>query len=224
MLIQELFNQALTQFPLSVNFTPRDTSPAQLYVTASAYSTFPNMLIGVDVALDGNPLGSLTLFANEAYSHKALVARLFPVEFNDLDQHTLTFSPSTPNTVCDFNDAIGATLLMISDVPPFVWNPTGPSPQYTTYQSQISGPALLFFSGSAFMSGGGSMGVEVVIGGQPVAISQMQAGDTTHEAFPPRFTQVMLKYSKDPIEIGFSTNSGEVASDQNDNYQLALIY
>ena len=38
------------------------------------------------------------------------------------------------------------------------------------------------------------------------------------------FTQVMLKYSKDPIQIGFSTNSGEVRSDQNDHYQLALIY
>jgi hypothetical protein len=126
--------------------------------------------------------------------------------------------------VCDFNDAIGATLLMIADVPPFVWNPTGPIPQYTSYQSQISGPALLFFSGSAFMSGGGPMGIVVVIEGEPVAVSQMQAGAMSHEALPPRFTQVMLKYSKDPIQIGFSTDSGEVASDQNDNYQLALIY
>jgi hypothetical protein len=124
MLIQELFNQAVTQFPLSVKFTPRDTSPAQLYVTASAYSTVANKPIGVNVALDGKPLGSLMLFANEATSHKALVAMLFPVEFDDLSPHTLTFSAATPNTRCDINDAIGATLLMIADVPPFVWNTT----------------------------------------------------------------------------------------------------
>ena len=224
MQIQELFNQAVTQFPLSVKFTPRDTSPAQLYVTASAYSTTPNQPIGVNVALDGEPLGALMLFANEAISHKALVAKLFPVQFDDLNPHTLTFSAATPNTVCDFNDAIGATLLMIADVAPFVWNTTGPIPQYTTYQSQISGPALLFFSGSAYQNGGGTMGLEVVIAGQPAAISQLQAVSMSHEALPPRFTQVMLKYSKDPIQIGFSTSTGEVASDQNDNYQLAIIY
>jgi hypothetical protein len=224
MQIQELFNQAVTQFPLSVKFTPRDTSPAQLYVTASAYSNAPNQPIGVNVALDGKPLGSLKLFANEATSHKALVSMLFPVQFDDLNPHTLTFSAATPNTVCDANDVVGATLLMIADVPPFVWNTTGPVPQYTTYQSQISGPALLFFSGSAYHAGGGTIGLEVVIAGQPVAISQLQAGPMSHVALPPRFTQVMLKYSKDPIEIGFSTSTGDVGSDKNDTYQLALIY
>ena len=224
MQVQELFNQAVTPFPMSVKFTPSDTSPAQLYVTASAYSNAPNQPIGVNVALDGKPLGSLMLFANEAISHKALVSRLFPVKFDDLSPHTLTFTAATPNTVCDFNDTIGATLLMIADVAPFVWNTNGPIPQYTTYQSQISGPALLFFSGSAYQNGGGLMGLEVVIAGQPVAISQLQAVSMTHEAFPPRFTQVMLKYSKDPIQIGFSTSTGEVASDQNDNYQLAIIF
>ena len=30
--------------------------------------------------------------------------------------------------------------------------------------------------------------------------------------------------SKDPIQIGFSTSTGDVGSDQNDVYQLAIIY
>lgn len=222
--IQELFNQAVTQFPLTVKFTPRDTSPALLYVTASAWSNQPNQLIGVKVALDGNPLGSLMLFANEATSHKALVAMLFPVKFDDLNPHTLTFSAATPSTKCDVNDAIGASLLMISGVSPFLWNVNGPIPEYTTFQSQVSGPALLFFSGSAYQSGGGPIGIEVVVAGNPVAISQFQASTSSHQAFPPRFTQVMLPYSKDPIQIGFSMNSGDISSDANDNYQLALIY
>jgi hypothetical protein len=224
MLVQEVCNQTLAQFPLTVKFTPSATSPALLYVTASAWSVTPNQLIGVNVALDGAPLGSLMLFANEATSHKALVAMLFPVEFKDFSPHTLTFSAATPNTRCDVNDVVGAMLLMISDEPSFLWNPKGPIPQYTTMKSQVSGPALLFFSGSAYMNGGGQIGVEVVLNHEPVAISQIQAGSMSHTALPPRFTQIMLKYSEDPVQIGFSTNSGEVSSDQNDFFQLAVIY
>ncbi len=222
--IQELFNTFFTQFPMSVKFTPRDTAPALLYITASAFSTAPNQLIGITAALDGKPLGNLMIFANEAQSHKALVTVLFSVQFNDLNPHTLSFSAATPYTKCDFNDIVGASLLMISDVAPFVWNTAGPIPQYTTFQSKVSGPALLFFSGSAYESGGGPIGIEVVIAGKPVAISQFQASTSNHQAFPPRFTQVMLPYSKDPIPIGFSTNSGDISSDANDYYQLALIY
>jgi hypothetical protein len=222
--IQELFNTSFTQFPMSVKFTPRDTAPALLYITASAYSTAPNQLIGITVALDGKPLGNMVIFANEASSHKALVTVLFSVQFTDLNPHTLSFSAATPYTKCDPNDIVGASLLMISDVAPFVWNTAGPLPQYTTFQSQVSGPALLFFSGSAFRNGGGPIGIEVVIAGKPVAISQFQASTSSHQAAPPRFTQVMLPYSKDPIPIGFSTNSGDISSDANDYYQLALIY
>lgn len=222
--IQELFNTSFTQFPMSVKFTPRDTAPALLYITASAYSTAPNQLIGITVALDGKPLGNMVIFANEASSHKALVTVLFSVQFTDLNPHTLSFSAATPYTKCDPNDIVGASLLMISDVAPFLWNTAGPLPQYTTFQSQVSGPALLFFSGSAFRNGGGPIGIEVVIAGKPVACSQFQASASSHQACPPRFTQVMLPYSKDPIPIGFSMNSGDISSDANDYYQLALIY
>ena len=222
--IQELFNQSFAQFPMSVKFTPHDTSPALLYVTASAFSTTANQLIGITVSLDDKPLGNLMMFANEASSHKALVAMLFLVQFDDLNPHTLTFSAATKYTTADRNDAVGASLLMISGVAPFVWNTNGPIPQYTTFQSDVSGPALLFFSGSAYTSGGGPVGIEVVIAGNPVAISKFQASTSSHQAFPPRFTQVMLPYSKDPIQIGFSMNSGDISSDANDYYQLALIY
>jgi len=222
--IQELFNKAFTQFPLSVQFTPQDTDPAQLYITASAYSNKPSSLIGINVALDGKPLGSITVFANVATSHMALVAKLFPVEFTDLKPHTLTFTAATPATVCDFNDAVGASIIMVSGVEPFVWNAAGPIPQYTTFQSAGSAPAMLFFSGSAFQNGGGLTGLVVVIDGKPVATSQFYASTSGHQAFPARFTQIMVPYSKDPIPIGFSTSTGEVSSDANDNYQLALIY
>jgi hypothetical protein len=222
--IQELFNTSFTQFPMNVKFTPRDTAPAQLYVTASAFSSAPNQMIGIAVALDGKPLGNLTLFANEAQSHKALVTTLFSVQFDDLNPHTLTLTAATPYTRCDANDTVGAALLMSSDVEPFVWNTDGPLPQYTTFRSQGSGPVLLFFSGSAWRNNSGQVGVEVVIDGKPVAVSQFDAIPVSHQAFPPRFTQVMLQYSKDPIPIGFSASSSDVSSDSNDHYQLVLIY
>jgi hypothetical protein len=224
MRVQELFNTVFTQFPMSVKFTPEDTAPALLYVTASAFSTAANQKIGITVSLDGAPLGNLMIFANEAQSHKALVTMLFSVQFDDVNPHTLTLSAATPCTTCDRNDTIGASLLKLSDVPAFLWDTAGPIPQYTTFHSQISGPALLFFSGSAYETGGGAIGIEVVIAGKPVAISRLQASTSSHQAFPPRLTQVILPYSKDPIEIGFSMNSGDIQSDANDHYQLALIY
>lgn len=224
MRVQELFNTTFTQFPMSVKFTPNDTAPALLYVTASAYSTAANQKIGITVSLDGKPLGNLMLFANEASSHKALVTILFPVEFTDLNPHTLTLSAATQYTKCDQNDTVGASLLMLSDDAPFVWTTVGPIPQYTTFQSQFTGDALLFFSGSAYETGGGAIGIEVVINGNPVSISQFQASSGSHQAFPPRFTKVRLQYSKDPVPIGFSMNSGDIQSDANDTFQLALIY
>jgi hypothetical protein len=222
--IQELFNKNCTPFPMSVQFTPHDTGPALMYITASAWSNQPNQLIGVTVSLDNKPLGKLMLFANEATSHKALVAMLFPVQFDDLKPHTLTFTGATPNTICDFNDIIGASLLTFSDVQPFLLNMTGPIPQYTTFQPLESGPVLLFFSGSAFRKGGGPIGLEIEIAGKPVAISQFQASTSSHQACPARFTQIMLSYSKDPVGIGFTRNSEDISSDENDFYQLALIY
>jgi hypothetical protein len=222
--IQELFNTAFTSFPMNVKFTPHDTAPALLYVSASAFSTAANQRIGITVSLDGTPLGNLMIFANEAQSHKALVTQLFPVQFSDLNPHTLTLSAATPYTKCDSNDTIGAALLMISDTEPFIWTTQGPIPDYTTFQSKVSGEALLFFSGSAFNTGGGPIGLNVVVAGNPVAISQIQASNGSHVAVPPRFTRVMLPYSKDPIQIGFSMNSGDIQSDVNDNYQIALIY
>jgi hypothetical protein len=223
MQIQELFNTSFTQFPLSVQFTPEDTAPALLYITASAFSTAPNQLIGVNVAIDGQPLGSLMLYANEGKSHKALVAKLFQVQFDEIRPHTLTLSPATPYTICDPDDIVGASLLTFSSLG-FLWDTNGPIPRYTTFESQESGPALLFFSGSAYQNGGGPIGIEVVIAGNPVAISQFQASTGSHQAFPVRFTQVELQYSKEPIPIGFSMNSGDIDSDANDFFQLALIY
>lgn len=222
--IQELFNTTFTQFPLSVKFTPKDTSPALMYVTASAYSTQPNQPMGVNVTLDGTLLGSLMLFANDAKSHKALVAMLFAVEFPDLNPRTLTLSAATPNTICDTNDIVGASLLTFSGVAPFLWTVKGPIPEYTTFESQETGPVMLFFSGSAYQTGGGPIGIQVVIGDKPVATSKFQASTGSHQAFPPMFTQVTLSYSKDPVPIGFSMNSGDISSDANDYYQLALIY
>jgi hypothetical protein len=222
--VQELVNKSFTQFPFSVQFTSKDIAPALLYVTASAYSSAPNQPIGVTVSLDDKPLGNLMIYANEAMSHKALVGMLFPVQL-DLNPHTLKFSAASPHTVCDASDIIGAALVMLSDVPPFLWNTNGPIPRSTTFSSQTSGPALLFFSGSAYRNTSGPIEIDVTIAGKPVATSKFQASKSlSHQACPPRFTPVMLQYSKDPVQIGFSTNSGDVSSDPNDYYQLALIY
>jgi hypothetical protein len=66
--------------PLKAQFTFESTDQATLFVSGSAYAAVPNQTIGVNIAIDTQPVSSVTLYTNEANSHKSLVTA--PVVIN----------------------------------------------------------------------------------------------------------------------------------------------
>lgn len=88
--------------PIQVQFQNEIDGPVALYMTGSAFEFFGNSLLSASVSIDGNVQGTMQVFTNEAYSHKAFV----PVVASALlsvGPHTLTIEAGS-NTVTDGND------------------------------------------------------------------------------------------------------------------------
>lgn len=220
MSVQQLFFQKCYAFPFTIPFQTAVVGSSLLYVSASAFSSTPNSRIGVNVALDGTLLGTLNLFANEANSHKTLVSMLFSLSIGDKATHEITCSPATPNTRCDQNDTINGVQLKANGM---AWNTTGPLPQKIQYKSPVSGPATVFFSGSAWVHKVQPIGIEMTVKSKPVALSSCFASViSSHIACPPIFTTIMAPYGD--VEIGFAPTSPETITDVNDYYQMAVIF
>ncbi len=67
-------------------------------------------MIGINVLLDGQSIGSSTVWTNEASSHKALVPVFIPTTL-DYENHTLTLEVLNNNTNTDLNDNFNVTLI-----------------------------------------------------------------------------------------------------------------
>jgi len=89
--------------PISVRFPAPSDGPSVLVVAGSVWTNGSNTMIGIQVSLDGQPLGSAQIFANPGSTHMSVVPAFFPVELSQGD-HTLQLSESTSATTSDFND------------------------------------------------------------------------------------------------------------------------
>jgi hypothetical protein len=78
-------------------------------VAGSAWSGQANTTIGIEVSLDGKPIGSSSIFSNNPSVHRATVPTYLPVKLT-IGSHTLTLSASTTTTVTDLNDPFEAAL------------------------------------------------------------------------------------------------------------------
>jgi hypothetical protein len=97
--------------PISVVFTAPGDSPYYLEVNGSVWTQTANNMIGIQVELDGQVLGTAQIFSNGASTHRAVVPGYFPVKLSYGQQHTLTLSaaPGT-TTTSDFNDFFNAVI------------------------------------------------------------------------------------------------------------------
>jgi hypothetical protein len=86
-----------------------------LFVSGSGFSSTGAEMIGVDVFLDFVPLGSVLVFTNESFSHKAFTANAIVVRGFPAGAHTVTLSAHTGSsgnpTSTDFNDFFNVTIL-----------------------------------------------------------------------------------------------------------------
>jgi hypothetical protein len=77
-------------------------------VTGSVWSQQAT-LIGIEVSLDGKPIGTSHIFSNNPTVHRATVPTYFPVQLK-FGEHTLTLNAATPGTISDYYDYFDAAL------------------------------------------------------------------------------------------------------------------
>lgn len=95
--------------PIKVNFTAPGDMEACLVINGSVWSTTANTMLGIQVALDGQNVGTAQIFSNGASTHRAVVPVYIQVKLAYGQQHTLTLT-AMPNTTSDFNDFYTAVL------------------------------------------------------------------------------------------------------------------
>ncbi len=103
MALQVILNQA-GPLPIKATFNAPGDSPMYIEVNGSVWTQSENQMIGIDVALDGNPVGTAQIFSNGNATHRPVVPVYIQVKLEQ-GQHTLTLSPKQGSTtVSDYND------------------------------------------------------------------------------------------------------------------------
>jgi hypothetical protein len=108
MAVQLIINNQKGALPITATFNAIGDSPMILEVNGSVWATSPNVMTGIDIAIDGQAIGTAHIFSNGASTHRAVVPAYIEVKLSQ-GQHKLTLSAAA-NTVSDFNDFYTAVI------------------------------------------------------------------------------------------------------------------
>ena len=108
MAAQIIINNQQGALPVTASFNAIGDTPMVLEVNGSVWSQSTNVMIGIDVAIDGKSVGTAHIFSNGAATHRAVVPGYFPVQLGQ-GPHKITLSAAA-NTVSDFNDYYTAVI------------------------------------------------------------------------------------------------------------------
>ena len=110
MAVQVLISNQVGPLPVQATFMAPGDMPMYLEVTGSVWTQTANQMIGIQIAVDGNVLGTANIFSNTASTHRAVVPVYLPVKLTQ-GSHTIQLS-AAPNTttVSDLNDRFTAVL------------------------------------------------------------------------------------------------------------------
>jgi hypothetical protein len=103
--------------PIKVAWQAPRTGPATLVVAGSEWSKDVNVQVGVQVSLDGVPVGGAQIFSSGANTHRAVVPMHLPVELekprsdHDMPTYTVELFPMNASTLSDQNDWFQVVLL-----------------------------------------------------------------------------------------------------------------
>jgi hypothetical protein len=103
MAVQVILNQKKGPLPLTVSFSAPSDGPSCLVVYGSVWTQTANQTIGINVSLDGKPIGSASIWSNLQATHRAVVPTYIPLTLS-FGQHTLVLSAATGATISDLND------------------------------------------------------------------------------------------------------------------------
>jgi hypothetical protein len=107
--IQVIVNQK-GPLPISANFNAPSDAPMYLEVNGSVWTQTANSMIGIQIALDGQVIGTAQIFSNTQSTHRTVVPQYIRVQLKQ-GQHSLALT-ALPNstTVSDLNDFFLAVL------------------------------------------------------------------------------------------------------------------
>ena len=101
--------QKVGPLPITATFQARGDMPMYLEVNGSVWSQSVNVVIGIDVKLDGQDIGKARIWSNGNATHRSVVPAYIPIKLTQ-GQHTLTLSTATAQTVSDLNDYYTAVI------------------------------------------------------------------------------------------------------------------
>ena len=107
MAVQVLLSQ-VGPLPITAQFNSVGDSPMYIEVNGSVWTQTSNAMIGIDIAIDGQNVGTARIFSNTNTTHRAVVPAYIPVKLGQ-GPHKITLSAAA-NTVSDFNDSYTAVI------------------------------------------------------------------------------------------------------------------
>src|SRR5262249_37688290 len=102
-------NQQKGPLPLTLPFNSPTDGQASLMITGSVWTGTANQLIGIQVTLDGQPIGSAEIYSNLATTHRAVVPTYIPVKLK-IGAHKVGLQVLNSVTTSDFNDFFDVVL------------------------------------------------------------------------------------------------------------------
>jgi len=110
MAVQVLIGDQKGPLPIKAQFMAPGDMPMYLEVTGSVWTQTANQMIGIQVSVDGNVVGTANIFSNAASTHRNVVPRYFPIKLNQ-GSHTIQLDlAANTKTTSDFNDFFTAVL------------------------------------------------------------------------------------------------------------------
>jgi hypothetical protein len=96
--------------PIQQSFSAPLIGPALLMVTGTLWATAANIMVQMNVMLDGTQVGTAQLFSNAASTHRTLPTLLLNLQLGQ-GSHTLQLTASGSNVTSDYNDLFSAMIL-----------------------------------------------------------------------------------------------------------------
>ena len=96
--------------PITTTFQVENDDPTLILLSCSAWTQTADVMIEVDLLVDGEAVAKASLFCNPTAQHMTLVSAPTPYSFS-IGEHTFTLQAGNANTVSDFNDFYYVTLL-----------------------------------------------------------------------------------------------------------------
>ena len=109
MQVQQLINQA-GPLPLKGGFIAGTKDSVLLVVTGSLWSQSANVMLQMNVYLDGTQVGVAQIFSNGASTHRVLPTLFIGLPPLGSGQHTIMLAAPSPATT-DLNDTFAASLI-----------------------------------------------------------------------------------------------------------------